>query len=110
MKHLLNFQNIEKQELEKLIDTTLKIETNNSEKINSYALMKFDEGSTRTRLSFQVGINQLQGKYIDIKLEELNLQRVESFEDTFEIMSCYLDALVFRTTNHEKLKLALLIS
>ena len=42
MKHLLNFQNIEKQEIEKLIDTTLKIETNNSEKINSYALMKFD--------------------------------------------------------------------
>jgi ornithine carbamoyltransferase len=28
MKHLLNFKNIEKQELEKLIDTTLKIETN----------------------------------------------------------------------------------
>jgi len=54
MKHLLNFKNIEKQELEKLIDTTLKIETNNSEKINSYALMKFDEGSTRTRLSFSL--------------------------------------------------------
>lgn len=54
MKHLLNFQNIEKQEIEKLIDTTLKIETNNSEKINSYALMKFDEGSTRTRLSFSL--------------------------------------------------------
>ena len=34
MKHLLNFQNIEKQEIEKLIDTTLKIETNNREKIN----------------------------------------------------------------------------
>jgi ornithine carbamoyltransferase len=41
-----------------------------------------------------------------LKLEELNLQRVESFEDTFEIMSCYLDALVFRTTNHKKLNLA----
>ena len=66
----------------------------------------FEKNSTRTRLSFQVGINQLHGKYIDIKLDELNLQRVESFEDTFEIMSCYLDALVFRTTNHQKLVLA----
>ena len=54
-----------------------------------------------------MGINQLGGNYIDIKLDELNLQRVESFEDTFEIMSCYLDALVFRTTNHNKLDLAL---
>ena len=46
------------------------------------------------------------GNFIDIKLDELNLQRVESFEDTFEIMSCYLDALVFRTTDHKKLDLA----
>jgi len=48
----------------------------------------------------------LSGNFIDIKLDELNLQRIESFEDTFEIMSCYLDALVFRTTDHKKLDLA----
>ena len=66
MKHLLNFQNIEKQELEKLIDTTLKIETNNSEKINSYALMKFDEGSTRTRLSFSLAAKKLGIEIVEI--------------------------------------------
>ena len=54
----------------------------------------FEKNSTRTRLSFKVGINQLDGKYIDIRLEELNLQRIESYEDTFEIMSCYLDCLI----------------
>ena len=66
MKHLLNFLNIEKQELEKLIDTTLKIETNNSEKINSYALMKFDEGSTRTRLSFSLAAKKLGIEIVEI--------------------------------------------
>ena len=66
MKHLLNFQNIEKQEIEKLIDTTLKIETNNSEKINSYALMKFDEGSTRTRLSFSLAAKKLGIEIVEI--------------------------------------------
>ena len=66
MKHLLNYQNIEKQELEKLIDTTLKIETNNSEKINSYALMKFDEGSTRTRLSFSLAAKKLGIEIVEI--------------------------------------------
>ena len=66
MKHLLNFQNIEKQELEKLIDTTLKIETNNSEKINSYALMKFDEGSTRTRLSFSLAAKKSGIEIVEI--------------------------------------------
>ena len=66
MKHLLNFKNIEKQELEKLIDTTLKIETNNNEKINSYALMKFDEGSTRTRLSFSLAAKKLGIEIVEI--------------------------------------------
>jgi len=66
MKHLLNFKNIEKQELEKLIDITLKIETNNSEKINSYALMKFDEGSTRTRLSFSLAAKKLGIEIVEI--------------------------------------------
>ena len=66
MKHLLNFQNIEKQEIEKLIDTTLKTETNNSEKINSYALMKFDEGSTRTRLSFSLAAKKLGIEIVEI--------------------------------------------
>ena len=66
MKHLLNFQNIEKQELEKLIDTTLKIEINNSKKINSYALMKFDEGSTRTRLSFSLAAKKSGIEIVEI--------------------------------------------
>jgi aspartate carbamoyltransferase catalytic subunit len=66
MKHLLNFKNTEKKELEKLIDTTLKIETNNSEKINSYALMKFDEGSTRTRLSFSLAAKKLGIEIVEI--------------------------------------------
>ena len=66
MKHLLNFKNTEKQEIEKLIDTTLKIETNNSEKINSYALMKFDEGSTRTRLSFSLAAKKLGIEIVEI--------------------------------------------
>ena len=66
MKHLLNFKNIEKQELEKLIDTTLKIETDNSEKINSYALMKFDEGSTRTRLSFSLAAKKSGIEIVEI--------------------------------------------
>ena len=57
-------------------------------------------------MSFQVGINQLNGNFIDIRLEELNLNRFESYEDTFEIMSCYLDCLIFRSTDHKKLELA----
>lgn len=107
MKNLLNISDLSKDDFNSILSFASSIKPNIENCLkNKHIGLIFEKNSTRTRLSFQVGINQLQGKYIDIKLEELNLQRVESFEDTFEIMSCYLDALVFRTTNHEKLKLA----
>ena len=107
MKNLLNISDLTKRDFDSILELakSIKPDTDDCLKNKNIGLI-FEKNSTRTRLSFQVGINQLHGKYIDIKLEELNLQRVESFEDTFEVMSLYLDALVFRTTSHEKLKLA----
>ena len=107
MKNLLNISDLSKNDFDSILNLAKSIKPYNEDCLKNKNIgLIFEKNSTRTRLSFQVGINQLNGKYIDIKLEELNLQRVESFEDTFQIMSCYLDALVFRTTNHEKLKLA----
>ena len=106
-KKLLNINDINYEDFETILSYSSELSKNKSDILKNKNIgLIFEKNSTRTRLSFQVGINQLQGKYIDIKLEELNLQRVESFEDTFEVMSLYLDALVFRTTSHEKLKLA----
>ena len=107
MKNLLNISDLSKNDFDSILNLAKSIKPYNEDCLKNKNIgLIFEKNSTRTRLSFQVGINQLNGKYIDIKLEELNLQRVESFEDTFEIMSCYLDALIFRTTNHEKLNLA----
>lgn len=63
----------------------------------------FEKYSTRTRLSFSVGISKIGGNAIDIRFEELNYSRDESFEDTFKAMNCYLDGLIFRTNDHKKL-------
>ena len=63
----------------------------------------YEKPSTRTRLSFAVGINNLKGRVVDLKFDELNFSRDESIEDTFRAMGCYLDGLVFRTTSHKKL-------
>ena len=107
MNHLLNISDINKNDFSKILEYAGSINACNDNCLKNKNIgLIFEKNSTRTRLSFQVGINQLHGKYIDIKLEDLNLQRVESFEDTFEVMSCYLDALVFRTTDHKKLDLA----
>jgi ornithine carbamoyltransferase len=63
----------------------------------------FEKPSTRTRMSFTVGINNLGGAPIDIRFEDLNISRNESFEDTFRALNCYLDGLIFRTTNHNRI-------
>lgn len=63
----------------------------------------YEKPSTRTRLSFAVAINKLKGKTIDLRFEELNFSRDESFEDTFRAIGCYLDGLVYRTSSHNKL-------
>lgn len=63
----------------------------------------FEKYSTRTRLSFAVGISSLGGNGVDIKFADLNISRDESFEDTFRAIDCYLDGLVYRTDDHKKL-------
>ena len=63
----------------------------------------FEKYSTRTRLSFSVGINNIGGKCVDLRFSELNISRDESFEDTFRAFNCYLDGLIYRTTDHQKL-------
>ena len=107
MKNLLNVSDLSKNEFLQILEYSSHLEKNleNCLKNKNIGLI-FEKNSTRTRLSFQVGIKQLQGNYIDINLDQLNLNRFESFEDTFEIMSCYLDCLVFRTTDHKKLEIA----
>ena len=108
MKSLLNISDLSVNEFNQIINSANEIEKKNQDiLLNKNIGLIFEKNSTRTRLSFQVCINQLGGNFIDIKLDELNLQRIETFEDTFEIMSCYLDALVFRTTSHKKLEIAL---
>ena len=63
----------------------------------------FEKYSTRTRLSFSVGIHNMGGNCVDLRYSELNISRAESFEDTFRAFNCYLDGLIYRTKDHQKL-------
>ena len=105
MKKLLNISDLNQNDFDEIIDYAESLSNENLLTNKNIGLI-FEKNSTRTRLSFQVGINQLNGNYVDVRFEELNLNRFESYEDTFEVMSCYLDYLVFRTTDHKKLDLA----
>ena len=100
-----NFFDIKDLSRDDLIEIITKPIDEISLKNKSIGLL-FENYSTRTRLSFTVGINQLNGNIIDIKFNELNYSRDESFEDTFTAFNCYLDGLIYRTNEHQKLHLA----
>ena len=57
----------------------------------------FEKNSTRTRLSFEVGIGQLGGHAIVIDGRTMQLGREETIEDTSRVLSRYVDAVVWRT-------------
>jgi ornithine carbamoyltransferase len=57
----------------------------------------FEKNSTRTRLSFEVGIAQLGGQPIVVDGRSMQLGREETIEDTSRVLSRYVDAVVWRT-------------
>ena len=65
--------------------------------------MVFEKPSTRTRVSFEVGMRQLGGQVIVLEHHDTQLGRGESVADTARVLSRYVDAIMLRTDRHEKL-------
>ncbi len=63
--------------------------------------MLFDKHSTRTRLSFEAGINQLGGRVLILDSKSLHLSRGETYKDTAKIFSLYVDGVIIRTFKQE---------
>jgi ornithine carbamoyltransferase len=61
-----------------------------------------EKSSTRTRISFEVGVHELGGLPITLKASDIQLGRGESIEDSARMFSRFLHAVVFRTFGHDR--------
>lgn len=78
---------------------------------NDYAPLKgktlgmiFRKSSTRTRISFEVGMYQLGGKALFLDHKDLQWERGEALSDSAKVLSIYLDGIVIRTYSHTEIE------
>ena len=107
MKDLLTINALTTEEIEDIL--TLSAELKEKQKnrqmdcplIGRTLGMFFEKPSTRTRVSFEVGIYQLGGQAIALPVSDLQIGRGETIADTARVLSRYIDAIVIRTFEHK---------
>ena len=109
VKHFLDIKDFSKEELRKILELAYalkaKLKAGESTPIlqDKFLAMIFDRESTRTRVSFDVGMRQLGGQTLMLTGQEMQLSREETIADTARVMSRYVDAIMIRLLNHDDL-------
>ncbi|MEE9314297.1 MAG: ornithine carbamoyltransferase [Rhizobiaceae bacterium] len=109
-KHFLDIAALEGSELRSILDSAnamkarLKSGDRSERPLEGKVLaMIFDKSSTRTRVSFDVGMRQLGGETIILDGSTSQMGRGESIADTARVLSRYVDAIMIRTGAHDGL-------
>lgn len=100
IRHFLRDDDITPAELTEILDLAdaYKSGTDTGTPLNGKAVVVlFEKNSTRTRLSFEIGIHQLGGQGVIVDGRTSQMGREETIEDTVRVISRYADAAVFRT-------------
>ena len=106
MWHFLDIKDFDKERLSALLDTAHDMKSGHDVGRPLEGLhigMIFEKPSTRTRVSFEVGISQLGGTPVFLAASDLQLGRGETVGDTAKVLSRYLDGLMIRAMKHETL-------
>jgi ornithine carbamoyltransferase len=70
---------------------------------NRTMAMIFEKSSTRTRVSFEVGVAKLGGRALFLGNNDIQMGRGESIEDTAKVLSRYVDLIMYRAFSHEQM-------
>lgn len=109
IKHFLDIDQFSYDELKEILELARevkkKVKAGESHQPlqGKHLAMIFEKPSTRTRVSFQVGIQQLGGQAVIIESEQSQLGRGETISDTAQVLSRYVDMIMMRCYSHEDL-------
>jgi ornithine carbamoyltransferase len=107
VKHFIDLDKFDSKELCKIIELAKKLKAENDLNSQSKLLahknlaMIFEKTSTRTRVSFEVGINQLGGHAIVMNKNDMQIGKGETISDTAKVLSRFVDAIMIRSNSHQ---------
>ncbi|MCD8391167.1 MAG: ornithine carbamoyltransferase [Firmicutes bacterium] len=107
MKDFISLHDTTAEEVEALLKLALKLKDENKKGIEHHILkgkslgMIFTKSSTRTRVSFEVGMTQLGGYPLFLSSNDIQLGRGETIYDTAKVLERFLDGIMIRTFAHQ---------
>lgn len=111
-RHFLDLTDVPSLELRRILDASAAIKAARRKGVKAedrplagkMLAMIFDRPSTRTRVSFDVGMRELGGETIMLTGAEMQLGRGETISDTARVLSRYVDAIMIRILDHDDLR------
>ena len=109
VRHFLDLSEISTQDFRNILKRAARLKQQRLNQVfepllaNKKLAMIFEKNSTRTRVSFEVGMVELGGHALSFNGSELQLGRGESIADTARVLSRYVDAIMLRCHSHAKL-------
>ena len=107
MKNFLDIKDISTDELNKILDLALKIKAQPEDYYSvlehKKMILLLEKNSTRTRISFELGMKELGGHCCVLNSSNTQLSRGESIEDTARVFNEMADCVVIRTFGHDRL-------
>ena len=106
-RHFLTGEELDRDQLMALVDRACELKDGRAEGEGGDALagkslaLIFERPSTRTRVSFEVGVAELGGNAVVLRGDELQLSRGESVADTGRVMSSFVAGMVIRSGSHQ---------
>lgn len=105
-RHFLDISSVEPDTLSSIVEHSHELKSGSTAEkplAGKMLAMIFDKPSTRTRVSFDVGMRQLGGETLFLSGSDMQLGRGETIADTARVLSRYVDAIMIRTTGHDRL-------